>query len=258
MPAQSFAQPSVPMFDEARPVLVRNDGYPRAAVLERTVYRSQRLNPASAIAALTLAAVAFSSFQYLGTFSPYHKQQRQLTIVTLADLVEPPPPPAPEKLPVKPTDAVPPVHAALVAPPPIVVTPAPPPVMALAEVPALPSPAAVAIKQATTRAADAAPAAPSTSTTEAGDLSSKMISATPPTYPLESRRSHEQGTVVLAVLLSIEGRVERISVAKSSGYPRLDRAAYGAVRHWRWSPTVRDGQPVLVQGNVVIPFVLRT
>ncbi|WP_252217111.1 energy transducer TonB, partial [Clostridium sp. CMCC3677] len=75
--------------------------------------------------------------------------------------------------------------------------------------------------------------------TEGGDLSSKMISAKPPSYPLESRRLHEEGTVVLAVLLSAEGQVAGISIAQSSGSDRLDQAALAAVRKWRWAPVFR-------------------
>src|SRR5690606_28958396 len=73
--------------------------------------------------------------------------------------------------------------------------------------------------------------------------------------PLESRRRHEEGVVVLAVLLSTEGRVTDISIARSSGFPRLDEAAMDAVADWRWSPLVRDGEPVMVRGMVRIPFI---
>lgn len=89
-----------------------------------------------------------------------------------------------------------------------------------------------------------------------GDLSATMIEAVPPKYPYESRRLKEQGTVVLDVQLGTNGLVERIAVRSSSGYPRLDKAALEAVRRWRWSPTVRDGQPVAVRGVVEIPFTL--
>lgn len=252
MPALTLAKPSADW--DACPVLVPVAPPARAVATERTVYQSRRLSPGSAVAALTLAAAAFSSFQYLGTLSASHKQERRLTVVTLADLKPPPPPPAPEKQPK--THDTPHVQSPIVAPPPIVVTPAPPPTIAVADVPAPPSPAPVAAR-ATEAKAEPGPSAPSPAAAEGGDLSSKMISAKPPSYPLESRRLREQGIVVLSVLLAIDGHVERLSVARSSGFPRLDRAAAGAVRHWRWSPTVRDGQPVFVQGNVVIPFVLR-
>lgn len=256
MLADTLVKPAAGRFDARLAMLVRGGTYLDAT--ERTVYQSRRLSPGSAIAAMTLAAAAFSSFQFLGGIAPYHKIERRLTVIELADLVTPPPPPPPaEKRPVEQVDERPHVQSPIVAPPPIVITPAPAPDLAIAEVPAPPVAAAVSIKPADVRIANTASAVPSAAATEAGDLSSKMISATPPRYPIESRRLREQGTVTLAVLLTIEGRVDRLSVAKSSGFPRLDHAASSAVRHWRWSPTVREGQAMLVQGKVVIPFILR-
>ena len=52
-----------------------------------------------------------------------------------------------------------------------------------------------------------------------------MISATPPRYPEMSRRLHEQGTVYLSVLVGTDGAVSEISVSRSSGSARLDKAA---------------------------------
>ena len=89
-----------------------------------------------------------------------------------------------------------------------------------------------------------------------GDLSASMIEAIPPRYPYESRRLKEQGTVVLDVLLGTDGRVSSIGIRTSSGHHRLDKAALEAVRRWRWSPTIREGQPVPVRGLVEIPFTL--
>ncbi len=89
------------------------------------------------------------------------------------------------------------------------------------------------------------------------DLSASMTEATPPRYPYQSRRAKEEGTVVLAVLLGLDGRVERVSIHKSSGHRRLDDAALEAVRRWRWSPRLRDGVPVAVSGLVDIPFMLK-
>jgi protein TonB len=92
---------------------------------------------------------------------------------------------------------------------------------------------------------------------KAKDLGTRMISAVPPRYPTESRRQREQGTVVLELTLDADGRVAHIAVARSSGFSRLDEAALRAVRKWRWAPTMRDGQAVMVQGLVEIPFVLK-
>ncbi len=89
-------------------------------------------------------------------------------------------------------------------------------------------------------------------------LAAKLISAAPPRYPIESRRKREMGTVILSVTVGEDGRVETISVHQSSGFERLDRAALGAVRQWRWLSTTIDGQAVRVRGLVRIPFELRT
>jgi protein TonB len=84
-----------------------------------------------------------------------------------------------------------------------------------------------------------------------------MISGKPPRYPLESRRKREQGTVVLALTLGLDGAVETLIVSRSSGYSRLDEAAKDAVRRWRWRPMIQQGQPVKARGIVEIPFVLQ-
>lgn len=55
-----------------------------------------------------------------------------------------------------------------------------------------------------------------------------------PEYPLISRKRKEQGTVT--VLLSVKkGRVIDTRIEKSSGAPRLDKAALKALRDWRFS-----------------------
>ncbi|WMJ71494.1 energy transducer TonB [Stenotrophomonas sp. 24(2023)] len=56
------------------------------------------------------------------------------------------------------------------------------------------------------------------------------------------------GTVVLTVAVGADGRVRSVSVARSSGQPRLDEAARRAARDWEVSPTAiaRSG-PVTVQ-----------
>lgn len=212
---------------------------------------SKGMNPAAAAASVLVAFGAFASFLFIGGHHHRHHREHRLSVMQLADLQPPPPPPqAPNK--VKPQQESPPE---IVSPPAIVQTPAPPSPVATAP---LPTPAPASSGTSPVAAPVAPPAPPSTQTANVGDLSARMISATPPSYPLESRRSQEQGTVVLSVMLGIDGRVANVSISHSSGSPRLDKAALSAVKHWRWAPMIRNGNPVLVQGLVTIPFVLQT
>lgn len=177
-------------------------------------------------------------------------QEAKLTVVNLSP---PPPPPANEAPP------PPPSAPAVVAPPPIVQTPVPPVqlVQTSPEPVPVPTPApSVAVAPSPAPASFAPPAPPSM--VQAGDLGTQMVLAKPPRYPIDSRRKREQGTVVLALILGVDGAVESLSIAQSSGFARLDNAARDAVKGWRWKPTIRGGQPVRVKGVVEIPFVLRT
>ena len=59
----------------------------------------------------------------------------------------------------------------------------------------------------------------------------KILSKTPPEYPLFSRRRREEGK--LTILITIEsGRVVDAVVENGSGHARLDEAALKAVRTW--------------------------
>jgi protein TonB len=126
------------------------------------------------------------------------------------------------------------------------ITPPPPSAPVVAAAPKIAAPAGPAI---------AAPA-PSAEPVEGGDLSSQVLSARPPAYPVDARRRREQGTVKLLVLVGPDGRVSDIELASSSGSQALDRAALSAVKRWRWAPQKKSGAPAAVRGYVTIPFVL--
>jgi TonB family protein len=77
-----------------------------------------------------------------------------------------------------------------------------------------------------------------------------------PTYPEVSRRRGQQGTVLLEVAIQIDGSVEKVAVARSSGYKILDRAALLAVRRWQFWPAKSAGLPIASRVVVPIDFVL--
>ena len=78
-----------------------------------------------------------------------------------------------------------------------------------------------------------------------------------PPYPPAALRAGHQGTVVLKVLVDIDGRPLRVDVDAGSGYRELDDMARRHVlRRWRFQPALRDGQPVQAIGLVPITFSL--
>ncbi|HEY9268863.1 MAG TPA: energy transducer TonB [Methylotenera sp.] len=77
-----------------------------------------------------------------------------------------------------------------------------------------------------------------------------------PTYPSLSRRSGEQGRVLLKVLVSENGLAESVQLDSSSGYEKLDRAAIEAVKKWSFVPAKRSNQPVSAYVLVPVKFSL--
>lgn len=78
-----------------------------------------------------------------------------------------------------------------------------------------------------------------------------------PKYPKISLRRKEAGTVLLALTVTAEGRAKDVRVLKTSGYPRLDKAALDAVKDWRFIPAKRLGRPVDADYQLPIHFKLR-
>jgi protein TonB len=109
-------------------------------------------------------------------------------------------------------------------------------------------------------AADTAPAAPArgnTGSTEAAPFTEPRFDAAylanpRPSYPPVSRRLGEQGKVILRVLVGADGLPRRVELERSSGYPRLDRAASEAVERWKFVPARRGDTPV--EATVLVPI----
>jgi protein TonB len=69
------------------------------------------------------------------------------------------------------------------------------------------------------------------------------------------RRRGIEGTVVLKVRVTDQGRVEAVQVERSAGQPDLDQSATEAVQRWRFAPARRSGEPIAVW--VLIPVEFR-
>lgn len=216
--------------------------------------RLRRVNWIAAAITLALEGILLLAFISLGVvpFMGRDEEKPMLAVLPTRQATAPMPP-APTEESTKPVVAPQP-KTDLVAPQPkIELKPAEQPVAAAAAPPAPAAPAAAPKAVPAPAPAPAGPAGP----VSVANINTNLLSGAPPSYPVVSRRKREQGTVVLRVVVSDEGRVSSVSVSRSSGFKELDDAALAAVRKWRWSPTIREGKPVAITGLVQIPFVLK-
>lgn len=85
----------------------------------------------------------------------------------------------------------------------------------------------------------------------------EYASAPAPDYPREAIRRNLQGTVMLQVLVDVDGKPLEATVQRSSGHGVLDREAVRHVlRHWTFRPAMKDGRAVQAIGIVPIDFRL--
>ena len=87
-----------------------------------------------------------------------------------------------------------------------------------------------------------------------GVMAGYLISQVQPVYPAMAQRARVQGTVVLSAVISQDGRIENLRVL--SGHPWLVKAAMDAVQQWRYRPYLLTGQPVEVETQVTVNFML--
>ena len=83
----------------------------------------------------------------------------------------------------------------------------------------------------------------------------RAIYAPDPEFSEEARKAKHQGTVLLWVVISPDGRVRDMKVVRSLGMG-LDQKALETVRTWRFEPAKKDGHPVAVQVNIEVNFRL--
>lgn len=76
-----------------------------------------------------------------------------------------------------------------------------------------------------------------------------------PEYSEEARKAKYQGTVLLAIVVDVDGTTRNIRVLRTLGMG-LDEKAIEAVSKWRFRPGYKDGKPVPVQANVEVSFRL--
>ena len=154
----------------------------------------------------------------------------------------------PEPVPPPPTPPEPPSLTPKLALPQIVVpkveleVPPPPndiPVQATTEVQPMPEPAQPTQSDV--------PAQPTTPSANSGAMRSAVLAdangCAKPNYPANAARNGETGTVTLALLVGLDGRVTGSRIQKSSGSRDLDRAAVNALSLCQFKPAMHNGVP---------------
>jgi len=88
------------------------------------------------------------------------------------------------------------------------------------------------------------------------DVSSpSVIYKTDPQYSEEARVAKVSGTVLLQVVIGVDGQASNFNVVKSAGFG-LDDCAVAAVAKWRFKPGQKDGSPVPVYATIEVNFRL--
>lgn len=75
-----------------------------------------------------------------------------------------------------------------------------------------------------------------------------------PVYPPIALAARKEGLVILEALIGEDGSVRNVKVLRSA--PLFDEAAIIAVRQWRFSPTLLNGDPVPLVMTVTVGFTL--
>lgn len=105
--------------------------------------------------------------------------------------------------------------------------------------------------------APAQPASPATAAQAAPRFDADYLQNPAPSYPPLSRRSGEEGKVVLKVFVEPSGSPSKVEIRTSSSFERLDKSAVAAVSRWKFVPAKQGAEAVGAWVLVPIVFSLK-
>ena len=76
-----------------------------------------------------------------------------------------------------------------------------------------------------------------------------------PVYPPDAQIARVQGVVIIEARIERDGSVSETRILRS--IPMLDDAAVDAVRQWKFTPTLLNGQAVPVIMTTTVNFMLQ-
>ncbi len=94
--------------------------------------------------------------------------------------------------------------------------------------------------------------APAPTRVSDGALIGSVITRVVPEYPIMARQNRITGQVQVQVTIAEDGRV--VEAVAISGPPVLRGASEEAARKWIFKPTILNGVPIRVQGNLTFVF----
>lgn len=203
-----------------------------------------------------LLLVGIAAFHLLAFWGLSQVQNVRHTVARLAPVVvrlvapaEPPKPqpPVPTALPDMKAPAVTMIDPPLIA---VATAPAPSPVVAALPPPPPPTPVQATPAPAPVVQVVPPPAPPALKRVPASAV--RYVREPRMTVPLMSKRLRESGVVQLRVVVDVNGLPREISLAKSSGFARLDEQALQDMRSARFAPQTENGQPI--EWEVIAPM----
>lgn len=93
-------------------------------------------------------------------------------------------------------------------------------------------------------------------TDETVDKPPKPVQQAPMQYPPEAKAEGTEGYVVLSILITKSGEVQKVRVLDSEPKGVFDSVAAQAIRKWRFEPARYQGEPVKVWARQRIQFDL--
>ena len=86
-------------------------------------------------------------------------------------------------------------------------------------------------------------------------MEGNLIHKVEPEYPAIAKQLHIEGTVIVKAFISREGVITRAEA--ESGQALLAQAALAAVRQWRYRPYYLNPEPIEVETEIRVNFVLQ-
>lgn len=79
-----------------------------------------------------------------------------------------------------------------------------------------------------------------------------LIRRVEPVFPVLARQIGRSGRVELRAVIATDGTIKSLQVV--SGDPMFYQSAMGAVRQWRYMPTILNGQPVEIDTFITVIY----